>query len=105
MFILSLGLMLIGLAGVILPILPGLPLAWQGLSIYAITTEFEEISLTLKRVGKAKMTLPLNNPTFPLNVAELQRLGVAYTNCGPSVPQRLLSSYRQQVQEIQAQLS
>ncbi|MFC1963785.1 HpcH/HpaI aldolase/citrate lyase family protein [Chloroflexota bacterium] len=64
----------------------------------------EEIALTLKRVGKARMTFPLNNPFFPLNAAELQRLGVAYANCGPPDVRRLLDSYRQQVQRIQAQL-
>ena len=64
----------------------------------------EEISLTLKRVGKAKMTFPLNNPTFPLDAAGLQELGVAYANCGPPDVYRLLSSYRRQVQEIQPQL-
>jgi len=64
----------------------------------------EEISLTLKRVGKAKMTLPLGNPALPLGIAELQRLGVAYTNCGPADVRRLFNSYQQQVQEIRAQL-
>lgn len=36
-------LMLIGLIGSILPILPGVPLAWVGLFIYAISTSFEKI--------------------------------------------------------------
>lgn len=39
-------LLLVGLAGVILPILPGIPLAWLGLFIYAIGTGFDRISLT-----------------------------------------------------------
>lgn len=64
----------------------------------------EEISATLRKVGKAKMTFPLNIPAFPLNAVELQQMGVAYANCGPSDVQRLLRSYQQQVQEIQAQL-
>jgi uncharacterized protein len=37
--------MLAGLAGVFLPILPGLPLVWLGLFIYAIGTGFETISI------------------------------------------------------------
>ena len=37
--------MLTAVVGSILPILPGLPLAWVGLFIYAITTSFEKISV------------------------------------------------------------
>ncbi len=40
-------LMLVGLLGVILPFLPGVPIAWAGLFIYAYFTEFSKISLTL----------------------------------------------------------
>jgi 4-hydroxy-2-oxoheptanedioate aldolase len=65
----------------------------------------EEVSRTIKKVGKAKMAFPLNLPAFPLDVAELQRLGVAYANCGPADVGRLLSSYQQQVDEIQSQIS
>ena len=39
-------LMLVGLVGVFAPILPGIPLAWLGLFIYAIGTGFERISVT-----------------------------------------------------------
>jgi uncharacterized protein YqgC (DUF456 family) len=38
--------MLVGLAGVILPVLPGIPLVWLGLFIYAIFTGFDSISVT-----------------------------------------------------------
>lgn len=38
-------LMVVGLIGVFLPILPGIPLAWLGFFIYAIGTGFERISL------------------------------------------------------------
>ena len=37
---------LLGLAGVIAPFLPGAPLAWVGLFIYAFAFSFEKISLT-----------------------------------------------------------
>jgi uncharacterized protein YqgC (DUF456 family) len=40
-------LMLIGLLGVILPFLPGIPVAWLGLFIYAIGTGWERISITV----------------------------------------------------------
>ncbi len=39
--------LLVGLAGVLLPILPGIPLAWLGLLVYAAGTGFERMSLTV----------------------------------------------------------
>ena len=69
-----------------------------------LRSAIEEISATLLRVGKAKMAIPLGHPAFPVNVGQLQKMGVAYANCGPAVVPRLLNSYRQQVQEIQSQL-
>ncbi|MFH1639789.1 MAG: aldolase/citrate lyase family protein [Chloroflexota bacterium] len=59
---------------------------------------------TLKKVGKAKMTFPLNLSAYPLNAAELQSMGVAYGNCGPGDVVRLLRSYQEQIKEIQQQL-
>jgi len=38
-------LMLVGLVGVFAPVLPGIPVAWLGLFIYAIGTGFERISV------------------------------------------------------------
>jgi len=38
-------LMVVGLLGVILPVLPGIPLSWLGLFIYALGTSFERISI------------------------------------------------------------
>jgi uncharacterized protein YqgC (DUF456 family) len=37
--------MLVGLLGVVLPVLPGIPLSWLGLFIYALATSFERISI------------------------------------------------------------
>jgi uncharacterized protein YqgC (DUF456 family) len=39
-------LMLVGLVGVVMPYLPGIPVAWLGLFIYAIGTDWERISVT-----------------------------------------------------------
>ncbi len=46
LFILTMTIMLIGLAGTILPMLPGLPIMWLGAFIYAIFTGFEKIGWT-----------------------------------------------------------
>jgi uncharacterized protein YqgC (DUF456 family) len=43
LFILTMIIMLIGLAGTVLPMLPGLPIMWAGALIYALVTGFEEI--------------------------------------------------------------
>jgi 2-keto-3-deoxy-L-rhamnonate aldolase RhmA len=64
----------------------------------------EGIAATLKKVGKARMTFPLNAAAFPVDVAGLKRLGVAYTNCNPTDVDRLVKSYRQQVVDIRSRL-
>ncbi len=64
----------------------------------------DEIATTLKKVGKAKMTFPLNHAAYPLNAAELQQMGVAYGNCGPADVLRLLRSYQEQIKEVEHQL-
>jgi uncharacterized protein YqgC (DUF456 family) len=43
LFVLAMIIMLIGLAGTILPMLPGLPIMWAGALIYALLTGFEKI--------------------------------------------------------------
>jgi uncharacterized protein YqgC (DUF456 family) len=37
--------MVVGLVGVVLPLLPGIPLSWLGLFIYALVTGFERVSI------------------------------------------------------------
>lgn len=44
LLILAIILMLVGLAGVILPFLPGVPVAWVGMFLFAYQTKFEIIS-------------------------------------------------------------
>lgn len=46
LFVFTLVIMLIGLAGTIVPMIPGLPIMWAGALIYAILTGFEEIGWT-----------------------------------------------------------
>ncbi len=62
----------------------------------------EYISKKLKKVGKARLALPLNLSAFPLTITRLKELGVAYANCGPADVGRLLDSYQQQLREINA---
>ena len=46
LFILAMIIMLIGLAGTIIPMLPGLPVMWLGAFIYALFTGFEKVGWT-----------------------------------------------------------
>lgn len=64
----------------------------------------EEIAARLKTVGKAKMAFPLGIPAYPLTAAELQALGVAYSNCSPGDVGRLVQSFSQQIRQIRADL-
>lgn len=52
-------LMVVGLLGVILPVLPGVPLAWLGLFIYALVTGFEKLSVATTVIFFALMVLTL----------------------------------------------
>jgi len=47
LFIGTLIIMTVGLAGVILPVLPGIPLIFAGALLYGIVTHFKEISVNL----------------------------------------------------------
>ncbi len=46
-FAISLLIMLVGLAGIILPIIPSTPLIWSGVFLYAICDKFNSISWSL----------------------------------------------------------
>jgi len=47
LFIIAMIVMLVGLMGIIIPILPGVPLIFGSLLIYALITEFQEISVNV----------------------------------------------------------
>ncbi len=74
LFIVSLILMLAGFVGVVLPFLPGVPLAWLGLFIFAAATHFTYLSLTIVLVflGLAVMTLILDVITPSLGAKKYQ---------------------------------
>src|SRR3989337_835591 len=44
LFTISLMIMFVGMAGIIVPIIPSIPLIWLGAFLYAIFTHFEKIS-------------------------------------------------------------
>jgi len=38
---------LVGLAGIVLPVIPSLPVIWGGILLYAILTDFHEVTMTI----------------------------------------------------------
>lgn len=58
-FIVSFLIMLAGLLGVILPFLPGVPLAWLGFFIFAVVTDFQKISINTVLIFSALSLLTL----------------------------------------------
>jgi len=60
LIILSSILMVVGLIGCVVPFLPGIPLAWLGLFIYALGTGFDKISITTTVVFFILMVLTVS---------------------------------------------
>ena len=59
-----------------------------------------ELADQIKKIGKAKLALPVNNPAIPFNPKELLELGVGYANVGPTPPVLLMRSLRQMAQDV-----
>ena len=79
-------LMLIGLVGVVLPYLPGIPIAWLGLFIYAIGTGWERISVTTIIVFAAltavSLILDLVAPILGAKKYKASKWGIIGTSVG-----------------------
>ena len=63
-----------------------------------------EMADSVKRIGKAKLQIPMNHPALPLSPPELVALGVGYTHVAPAPPAILLSQMRESVSGIHAAL-
>lgn len=60
----------------------------------------EEIAEIIKQIGKAKLSIPMNNPALPLGPEELMKLGVCYFHVGPTPPVILMKAWQEKVQNI-----
>ena len=65
-----------------------------------LRAKVEEIAVTVKRAGSAKLALPINHPALPLSPQELLDLGVGYSHVAPPPPAVLLAAMRRSVQTI-----
>ena len=63
------------------------------------------VAQAVRKSGVTRLALPMNNPVFPRNAAELHDLGVGYANCSPAPEARLLKSLQAQAEEARKLLA
>lgn len=61
-----------------------------------------DMAAQVKRIGKAKLQIPLNHAALPLTPQDLLDLGVGYTHVAPAPPSILLRQFTDAVAEIRA---
>ena len=62
--------------------------------------EIAEIAEIVKRVGRARLSIPMNHAALPLGPKDLLDLGVGYTHVGPPPPAILLRSMQGSVRRV-----
>jgi 2-keto-3-deoxy-L-rhamnonate aldolase RhmA len=65
-----------------------------------LKNRLKELSDQVKKIGKAKLALPVNNQSIPLTPQELLDLGVGYSNVSPAPPALLVQSMTKTVENI-----
>jgi uncharacterized protein YqgC (DUF456 family) len=73
-FVLTLLIMLFGLAGTVLPVVPGLPIMWAGALIYALLTGFESVGWTYLAVFGA-LTVAVQVLDYVANLYGARKMG------------------------------
>lgn len=63
------------------------------------------VAAAVRKSGVTRLALPMNNPVFPRNAAQLRELGVGYANCSPAPEARLLRSLQAQIDEARKLVS
>ncbi len=63
-----------------------------------------DISERLKKVGKAKLGVPLGHSAMPFNARELKAMGVVYASVHPAIAARIMSSFKADVDRIRKEL-
>ncbi len=75
-FVLTLLIMLFGLVGTILPVVPGLPIMWGGAMIYALLTGFEKIDWTYLIIFGA-LTVAVQALDYVANLYGAKKMGAS----------------------------
>ncbi|MCI0438011.1 MAG: aldolase/citrate lyase family protein [Chloroflexi bacterium] len=63
-----------------------------------------EIADTIKKVGKAKLAIPMYHAALPLGPQDLMELGAGYTHVGPPPPAVLLRTMRESVERVHKEI-
>jgi uncharacterized protein YqgC (DUF456 family) len=75
-FVLTLLIMLFGLVGTILPVVPGLPIMWVGAMIYALLTGFEKIGWTYLIIFGV-LTIAIQGLDYLANLYGAKKMGAS----------------------------
>ena len=65
-----------------------------------LRAKVDEIAEIVKRVGRARLSIPMNHAALPLGPKDLLDLGVGYTHVGPPPPAILLRSMQGSVRRV-----
>jgi 2-keto-3-deoxy-L-rhamnonate aldolase RhmA len=65
---------------------------------------YQEISMCLQKIGKARLGVPFGHPVIPFGAKELKAMGVVYADLHPPIATRLLRSFRDDVMRIRSDL-
>ena len=65
-----------------------------------LKAKVDEIAGRIESVGKAKFSLPVRHPAYPLNAKELKDLGVGYTHVNPPPYSLVLNGLREAADRV-----
>lgn len=65
-----------------------------------LRAKINELADRIKKIGKAKLSMPIAHPALPLTAQDLLQLGGGYSHVAPPPPAVLLHSMRERVQSI-----
>lgn len=63
-----------------------------------------DIADRVKKVGKAKLGVPLGHSAMPFSATELKAMGVVYASLHPAIAARIMSSFKADVDRIRQEL-
>ena len=66
---------------------------------------YTDVAARIKKIGKAKLGVPMGHPAMPYTARELQDFGVVYASLHPAMAARLLKSFRDDVTRIRKELN
>ncbi len=70
----------------------------------ALRKVYQDVADRLRRIGKARLSVPYGHPAMPFNAKELKALGVVYASVHPAMPSRIIKSFRDDLAKIHKEL-